>query len=215
MNKDKEKSAENSYVRMLKKVGEVLKRGVVRGEQEYTMSTALTVNCMGHSFFNFENKDIEEISKEYDDELRDFFWLFERFKMFQYHLPSKLISKKVEKDLADKMALAGLEIEECEKDDEVEDGQYKVAYYFKFKLGREDFHFMRQEKDGTWSSKMGASMGISKYNSLPRKFNDYKLIKIFKVTNPYIYKEEEKEWKILTKTYLYCKIFKIREEKWI
>lgn len=181
----------NPFVGMLKKVGQALKRGVVRGSQKYTINTALIVNCMGHSFFNLENSDLEEISKDYDDELRDFFWMFERFKMFQHHISSRQLCKKAERDLLDKMLLAGFNIEECNVGEQVDDGQFKVAYYFRFDAGIEDFHFIRQEKDGRWSSKAGASLNVEEFDHLPKKFNDYKLIKVFKVTNPYIFNKKE------------------------
>ena len=189
MNKEIEDDYISSYVELLKKVDGVLKRGAVRGKQKYTFNSAFSVNCLGHAVFNFQNKDIGELASNHRDELRDFFWLFERVEMFKHKIPSKQLCKKAEQDLFDKVHLAGLEIEECDIDDEVREGQYKIAYYFDSTLAREDFHFMRQEPDGKWSSKAGMSLDVEEFSQLPKKFKDYKLIKIFKVTNQHLCKD--------------------------
>lgn len=99
----------------------------------------------------------------------------------------KLITEQLEQ----KICKTGLLLEECQINDKIEDGQWKVAYYYKDGDDK-DFHFIRQEDDGIWSSKLGSYMEIDHFDTLPLMLGDeYCLAKIYKVTNPYVYKEGE------------------------
>lgn len=182
----------DNFAGLIKDINKVLKRGKIRGDQEYDFGSCYAVNCMGHAFFNFKNNDINDLSAHYKSELHYYFWMFDRFDMFHYYTSPRRLCKQTEKDLIEKIKKSSLKMEECKENDELERGQWKVAYFFSFEPGREDFHFMRQEEDGEWSSKAGSSMKVEKFKKLPKKYNNYRLIKIFKVTNPYIVAENDR-----------------------
>ena len=89
-------------------------------------------------------------------------------------------------------------MEECDIDAQPDERQWKVAYYFNLcdepNQYIPDFHFFRQEKDGTWSSKAGKDNRIHIFRRLPQLFEGgYKLQKIYMITNPYIHKENDVE----------------------
>lgn len=180
---------------MIKKINEILKRGVVRKNQEYDFKTCFVVNCFGHSVFNFKNEDIIELNSNYQDELNAYFWRFERLSESKHQISPNRLCKRAEEDFIEKVELAGLKIEKCKEDDKLEEGQFKVAFYFDLRPGEEDLHFMRQEENGMWTSKAGANFDVEKFDELPWTYkNNFKLIKTFKITNPYLNNEfEEKE----------------------
>lgn len=175
---------------VIKKINVLLKRGKMpgRGDEKYTIFNTFTVNCLGHAFFNFTNNQIKKLNSQYSEGFRYFLW----------HIVEPEIQrdayKFVTEQLEQKIRDTGLILEECDINDKVKDGQWKVAYYYKDGLQNEDFHYMRQEKDGTWSSKLGSYRQIEHFDRLPLMYNDgYCLAKIYKVTNPYVYKETADE----------------------
>ncbi len=178
---------------VIKKINTMLKRGKMagRGREKYTIFNTFSVNCFGHAVFNFSNQEIRNLRRKHEDELRTFLCgLWEPDD-------NKESFKDITEQLEQKIRDTGLILEECQEGDKVKEGQWKVAYYYYDDGGIDkDFHFMRQEKDGRWSSKLGTFMEIEYYDRLPLMFNyGYCLAKVYKVTNPYIYKEASDEEK--------------------
>lgn len=71
-------------------------------------------------------------------------------------------------------------------------GGYKIAIYFgkRIKYGDVDFHFLRENSDGTWSERIGYDGVVRLYDGLPkesieREFS-YKLIKVVEIVKPII-----------------------------
>ena len=62
-----------------------------------------------------------------------------------------------------------------------EHGGYKIAFYLSFN----DFHFLRQNSDGSWSHKVGYLNRIDKFDTLPNIVNgNYELIKVLEIVKP-------------------------------
>lgn len=160
-----------------------------RGKQRYTWVNSYRINCFAHAFFNLKNGDIRELYRAYPNEMFEYFWSFQGFKK-----ASLLAYINVTREILKKIQQAGLQIEECSVDEKLEEGQWKVAYYFNFDVMGKDFHFMHQEPNGYWSSKQGANLMVDIFKELPETYsNGYKLQKIYKITNPYYVKENDEE----------------------
>lgn len=162
---------------VIKKINAILRKGKMtgRGGQKYTIFNTFTINCLGHAFFNFSNQQIRNLRRGYEDELRSFLWGLEEPSDQQDAF--KLITEQLEQKICE----TGLLLEECQINDKIEDGQWKVAYYYKDGDDK-DFHFIRQEDDGTWSSKLGSYMEIDHFDTLPLMLGDeYCLAKIIKL----------------------------------
>ncbi|OPZ89757.1 MAG: hypothetical protein BWY74_02588 [Firmicutes bacterium ADurb.Bin419] len=72
----------------------------------------------------------------------------------------------------------GWEIEEIGKDDAIPEGSYRIMFGFKDKLEDpqlvRDFHFVRENKDGTWSSKNGGGGMVTNDGKEPEeKWGNY------------------------------------------
>lgn len=62
-----------------------------------------------------------------------------------------------------------------------EHGGYKIAFYLSFN----DFHFLRQNSDGSWSHKVGYLNRLDKFDTLPNIVNgNYELIKVLEIVKP-------------------------------
>ena len=59
-------------------------------------------------------------------------------------------------------------------------GGYKIAFY----VSPEDFHFIRQNADGSWSHKVGYSKIIERVNEPGENLNDYKYVKTLEIVKP-------------------------------
>ena len=58
---------------------------------------------------------------------------------------------------------------------------YKIAFYLSFN----DFHFLRQNSDGSWSHKVGYLNRIDKLDTLPKTVNgNYELIRTLEIVKP-------------------------------
>lgn len=110
---------------------------------------------------------------------------------------------KTEKNFLDYIKKSGLMVEECEVDAEYNPAyQWKIAYYRKIvNFEMQDVFFMRQEKDGRWSAKVGNRV---EYFSAPHQHLTYERtlddqegqfskFKTYIITNPYAKKRYEKK----------------------
>ena len=60
-------------------------------------------------------------------------------------------------------------------------GGYKIAFYLSFN----DFHFLRQNSDDSWSHKVGYLNRIDKFDTLPKTVNgNYELIRTLEIVKP-------------------------------
>ena len=68
--------------------------------------------------------------------------------------------------------------------------QWKVALYFeeiefKGKKWLNDFHFLKEEQDGSWSGKMGYTKFVKEYDFLPETCDNYCHYNTYSITNPH------------------------------
>ena len=189
-----ERARQRGFVKEIQKVFSRAKMPFRRENQKYTLTNAYQINCFGHSVLNFSNQDIRKICKNYKEEFFNFLWIYNEFDFRGKNLKAETIRDVYQSELLSRVKKLGLKIKECDLDEELNDNEWRVALYFKADKNEEDFHFFKQEKDGTWSSKAGQSRFIQKFNTLPCVFRDgYKLQKIFMITNPYLSKEMQEE----------------------
>ena len=59
-------------------------------------------------------------------------------------------------------------------------GGYKIALY----LSRYDFHFLRQNVDGSWSEKRGYAGNVIKRDMIEPKYGSYKLKRVLEIVKP-------------------------------
>lgn len=195
-----------SYFRMIaKQINCVYKRCIlpkrVVGNLFYSEESANIANCLEHAVFNFTDDMLVLFEQNCGTEISKFWSAFNSL-CFKFEREPKRQFKNVTSEIIKRISQTGLKIEECGINDNLEEGQCKVAYYFDFCENDSirpcpDFHFMRQEIDGTWSSKFGRYEKVEIFEVLPEIYNEtYSLQKIFKITNPYLHKflsEDEKE----------------------
>ncbi len=172
-------NSEKKRQAIIKKFNGIYKRGYVpsRNRQEYTYKTASMVNCFGHACFNLDNSELEELG-----DLKDALYDFLRKFSLKYGNYMDEASKRIRE--------VGLKIEKSSIKEEINSkNQWKIAYYYLYDdfWGSCDAHFMIQEKDGTWSSKLGSKQEVEIFEKLPKVFHDeYELVGIYKITNPYV-----------------------------
>ncbi len=162
-----------------------------RGYREYDTKvkgwdSGSLVNCFEHSCFNLT----EELLKEYK-----FGWN-DRCSFFDFKNINLKNAENDMNELINFVKATGLEIENSSlKEKLVQDNQWKIAVYFN--VVADDIHLMKQEKDGSWSSKMGDSRYVDRYPKPAKRYHyNYGLYGIFKITNPYAkpLKKDEKEF---------------------
>lgn len=75
----------------------------------------------------------------------------------------------------------GLKVVESSIDEKICSCEYKIAIYV---APGTDFHFARQDKDGTWSEKKGwnGPIKIIKTEDVTKNYRDYEFVGIFKVS---------------------------------
>lgn len=184
---------------LILKFNKIFKKGYVpaRGAKDYFAlhngtCIAEYFNCFGHACFNPLDEQIEEEDFSYA-ETRPLFNV-----LGNETFPSaRAISEKV----FDFVRATGLSVEECGLYDKMKSNQWKVAFYIdkgdnegEFKLKNGDTHFMLQEKNGKWSSKMGDCKTLQYFQELPTVFDcDYALYGIYKITNPYAESKSEEQ----------------------
>ena len=183
-----------NYMRkpIIKKLQEIIKLGHVpcRGDEYYGKFGGY-VNCFEHACFNLTNKQIESLClDDWRLSFRSPFGEFDensieksREEMFHFVTQTGL---KVEKGLPTKI---------------LKSNQYQVALYFSKIVNRDiidDFHFLLQEKDGTWSGKCGdMSTNVEHFDSLETvlphtTISKYVLDNVFTITNPYASEKQSK-----------------------
>ena len=177
---------ENKRHGIVKKLNQIYKMGYVasRGGEKYTSTTTLVANCFGHACFNLDNKSLDAINSSKND-LKNFFRDF-----------SGIDGRGFFEKVKYKIRQVGLKIEESSLSEKMDKNQWKIAYFIQDDIFRgRDLHFMIQESDGTWTSKLGTSSEVEVYNKLPKVYKDgYELAGIYKITNPYVNtKQEEME----------------------
>ena len=163
---------------IIKKLNQVYKMGYVasRGKEVYTSKTALVANCFGHACFNLDNKSLDAINSKNND-LKNFFRDFSGINGRSFFDKAK-----------EKIRQVGLRIEASSLSEKVDKNQWKIAYFVQDDIFRgRDLHFMIQESDGKWTSKLGTSSEVEVFDKLPKVYKDgYELAGIYKITNPYI-----------------------------
>ena len=89
----------------------------------------------------------------------------------------KITSRKIIKYVKDDLRKLGRKMIRVSYDTPIEDGTYKIAIF----VGDYGFHFVRQNKDGSWSEKSGWLGRVRRTN--PKKITYHKLIGVFKISN--------------------------------
>ena len=167
---------------LIKNLNKIYKNGYVpsRGTKAYDKISTLTVNCYGHACFNLTDKNLAELAP-YGSELKAYFRNFASTFTGAFNEAVRRIRD------------VGLIVERSNLSEELKENQWRFAYYYKDDefTGR-DLHFMIQEKDGKWASKMGTSPNVEVFDKLPEYFHgEYELMGVYKVTNPYVKLEDE------------------------
>lgn len=178
---------------MLKKLQQIFKLGYVpdRGNETYrclinnhendTIFTGKLCNCFGHACFNLKNKHYEEYKITRND--KHFFYDFiNDIKTKSNDEVARILLKKVEE--------VGLSISLAKNTETLKNNQWKVAMYFdRITFGKtevlRDFHFLLQQKDGSWQGKNGFTFNVKTYETLPLYCEQYyTLHKTYTITNP-------------------------------
>ena len=182
-------------------LNKIFKRGYMpsRSIETYRPITGLMVNCFGHACFNLEENDLLNTFKNINTKY-NLHVFFRRFKLGGVYAESV---EETAQCFKEKIQSTGLKVERSSLDEKLKDNQWKVAFFFREKQKDEegnlidsDFHFMLQTKSGFWTSKMGTKSGdIEVFKKIPKRWKNYTLQDIYKITNPYIENEidEEKE----------------------
>lgn len=124
-----------------------------------------------YDYFSLPDIDVG-FASGYNTEVKDVNGLLERF----YH----------------DCEILGINVFNSSVESENTHGGYKIAIYFgkRIKYGDVDFHFLRENSDGTWSERIGYDGVVELYDGLPkesieREFS-YKLIKVVEIVKPII-----------------------------
>lgn len=174
---------------LIKQLQNIFKRGYIpsRHNTSYSGQTAngekienLT-NCFTHCL-NITNEDLQQmnLTKETASWIK-----IETVTYDDYFLDEE----KTAENLFDYVRKVGLEVEEFPVDGILKKNEWRVALYFRYPLfDNGDYHFLLQEKDGSWTEKVGKSPTVSSLSSLPKKIHGYfgyDFYKTYKITNPY------------------------------
>lgn len=170
---------------MIKKLNLIYKKGYLpaREKENYSQLYTSVINCFGHACFNLSNKDLESM-EPFVHQLDIFLHDFGNCGVYNYF-----------KEAQKRIRQVGLNIEKSSLSERIENNQWKVAYYVlndEF-LGT-DLHFMIQGSDGKWIGKLGSSSKIECFDKLPSSYREnYSLMGIYKITNPYVKLDKEQE----------------------
>ena len=183
---------------IIKRISEIFELGYVpcRGDESYFYKTKKLsktgdlLNCFGHAVFNFTNEQLDSLN----------LCNSEIFELQGY--TGHDLDKKDKQEIADHFCGiikdAGLLVTACSADATMKFNQWKVALYFdKFTINNKsyirDFHFLRQEKDGTWSGKSGYRPEVKKIDKLPQNYDYYyTLFEVYSITNPHAKEDRNK-----------------------
>lgn len=178
--------------KLILKIETVVKHGFLpnRGYESYKFKFEGTktefaeeINCFAHAFFNFNNKQLNQLFVEQNKIQSDLLSEFWRFNLKHSNTAEQNLEP-----LLDIVRKTGLKVQPCGEKDEVKSNEWKVAvYYDEGAIKNElDFHFLRQEEDGVWTSKNADESRVEQYYELPYVFRKtYFLVGVYKVTNKY------------------------------
>lgn len=129
-------------------------------------------NCYAH-IWGFDKSEIEQFP---DYEVFD----IPGFSGFEFEYPEN--EEELVRRVFQDMKLLGVDIKVSSINEPLKKDEWKIAIYY----SNYDFHFMRQDRDGTWSHKLGYSPHIFYENTPPEKYNvgmgfnipPYKLVSI-------------------------------------
>ena len=175
----------------LLKIAKIFKLGYIPSRENQTYSTickstgesySRQANCFEHACLNLTNQQLKKLSL--GDEAGD---------LFDIHSYDYEDTTSMQETFVDRLKLFGLIAESCPADYTPKNkNQWKVALYFGYSrfCGDTDFHLLKQEKDGSWSSKIGWSDDVEILPSLPEKYipphgTEYVLYNTYIITNPY------------------------------
>ena len=170
----------------IKKANEILRRGHVpcRGDEEYKKKNSWLFACFPHACYNFTNEQLDEFDIGSEE-----FLLYNPFGFFN---TSSIETTKSE--MLGFLKKTGLQVERYHEGKILKANQWKVAMYFsesyKRDFGQRGWHFLLQEKDGSWSGKNGGSVLVEKFEK-PERFipwdlnNRYEFNDLLVLTNPY------------------------------
>ena len=145
---------------LIKAINEIYKLGYLpsRENQSYTFKlkskteVGQIVNCFEHACFNLKNEHFVEHKLTHTH--TKYFWLFGGAGWQDIDTASELFGFLQE---------TGLIVHTCKETDECEFNEWKVALYFSDDEVH-DFHFLRQEKNGEWTSKCGHETKVERYS---------------------------------------------------
>ncbi len=168
---------------IIKKLNEIFRQGYTpsRGKEEYSVDCidnipiARLANCFVHACFNLKN-----------DHYWDYYITSREAKQMKCFYNESDDDELVQKKLITFVKRTGLLIKPCDQNLVVRENQWKVGLYFSNWSCLSDYHFLLQEKDGTWSGKRGLTKLVDRFEELPQQVYDYELKEIFVITNPYI-----------------------------
>ena len=178
---------------LAKNLAEFVQKGILkcRGKEKYSRYIAKYVNCLAHACFALTNAQVKEyVCRQYVDNI---------------HCPTpfatfagKGTSGKLD-EIFEFLQQTGLKISSSNGEEILAANQCRIAIYFAKacdhpdpdkKWQSTDFHFLRQESDGSWTGKAGISRKVKRYKSLPQalpleKENPYVLHSLYILTNPH------------------------------
>ncbi len=143
--------------------------------------TGQITNCLEHACFNLTNKQIIDNN----------FSIYDK-SAFQSFIDVNKSLSEITQDIFNFVEDAGLKVSDNKKIINKQK-EWRVALYYRTDYEVEDYHFLLQEKSGIWTSKMGSSLNIQKYLTLPKVvYRNYDLYGVYTIKNPYI-KEKQTE----------------------
>lgn len=161
---------------IIKKLNNIFKLGYIpsRGNQVYKPYVSECFNCVEHTIFNLKNEHVTDYK----------ITPFQSRIFWNLNCEGSADPQKIEKRILEVVTSTGLCIQKTNEYKEIESNQWKIAYYFSPQWN--DYHFMLQENDGSWSSKAGVCSKLEYYSDLPYIYNKhYELQSVYVVTNPY------------------------------
>lgn len=171
---------------LIRKIRPFIKNGHVacRGKLPYSLCFDLinkNTNCFEHACLNFKNVELLALDVNYVESL-----------VFggRYTWGSAKTKDEMESHFALFLEDVGLEFNECQSDEILKRNQWKVAVYLSPDWDETgSFHFLLQEKDGTWTAKDGFTASLSCFDKLEDRVVSngevYDFHKTFVITNQY------------------------------